>query len=50
MEQHEPSNPAPLLIRRAQRLVQMNFLEIVKDLMPDSLSTIEKLAGEIEKS
>jgi type VI secretion system protein ImpA len=50
MEQHEPSNPAPLLIRRAQRLVQMNFLEIVKDLMPDSLSTIEKLAGEVEKS
>jgi type VI secretion system protein ImpA len=50
MEQHEPSNPAPLLIRRAQRLVQMNFLEIVKDLLPDSLSTIEKLAGEIEKS
>jgi type VI secretion system protein ImpA len=50
MEQHEPSNPAPLLIRRAQRLVQMNFLEIVKDLMPDSLSAIEKLAGEVEKS
>jgi type VI secretion system protein ImpA len=50
MERHEPSNPAPLLIRRAQRLVQMNFLEIVKDLMPDSLATIEKLAGEIEKS
>jgi type VI secretion system protein ImpA len=50
MEQHEPSNPAPLLIRRAQRLVQMNFLEIVKDLLPDSLSTIEKLAGEVEKS
>jgi len=28
----------------------MNFLEIVKGLMPDSLSRIEKLAGEIEKS
>ena len=50
MEQHEPSNPAPLLIRRAQRLIQMNFMEIVKDLMPDSLSAIEKLAGEVEKS
>ena len=43
-------HPAPLLIQRAQRLIQMNFLEIVKDLMPDSLSQIEKLAGEIEKS
>jgi len=25
-------------------------MEIVKDLMPDSLAQIEKLAGEIEKS
>jgi type VI secretion system protein ImpA len=50
MERHEPSNPAPLFIRRAQRLIQMNFVEIVKDLMPDSLSQLERLAGEIEKS
>jgi type VI secretion system protein ImpA len=49
MEQHEPSNPAPLFIRRAQRLIQMNFVEIVKDLMPDSLSHLERLAGELEK-
>jgi type VI secretion system protein ImpA len=50
MEQHEPSNPAPLFIRRAQRLIQMNFVEIVKDLMPDSLAQLEKLAGEFEKT
>ena len=50
MERHEPSNPAPLFIRRAQRLIQMNFVEIVKDLMPDSLSHLERLAGEIDKS
>jgi type VI secretion system protein ImpA len=50
LEQHEPSNPAPLFIRRAQRLMTKNFMEIVKDLMPDSLSNLEKLAGEaIEK-
>jgi type VI secretion system protein ImpA len=50
LEQHEPSNPAPLFIRRAQRLMQKNFLEIVKDLLPDSLSNLEKLAGEaVEK-
>ena len=49
MERHEPSNPAPLFIRRAQRLIQMNFVEIVKDLMPDSLSQLERLAGELEK-
>ena len=50
MERHEPSNPAPLFIRRGQRLIQMNFVEIVKDLMPDSLGQLEKLAGEFEKT
>lgn len=46
MERHEPSNPAPLFIRRAKRLMEKNFIEIVRDLMPDSLSQLEKLAGE----
>ena len=45
MKAHEPSNPAPLFIRRAQRLMQKDFVEIVKDLIPDSLSNIERLAG-----
>ena len=50
LELHEPSNPAPLFIRRAQRLMAKTFVEIVKDLMPDSLSNLEKLAGgELEK-
>jgi type VI secretion system protein ImpA len=50
LELHEPSNPAPLFIRRAQRLMTKTFVEIVKDLMPDSLSSLEKLAGgELEK-
>ena len=47
---HEPSNPAPLFIRRAQRLIKKSFLEIVRDLMPDSLSQLEKLAGDVEKT
>ena len=45
LERHEPSNPAPLFIRRAQRLMTKNFLEIMKDLMPDSLPHLEGLAG-----
>jgi type VI secretion system protein ImpA len=49
LERNEPSNPAPLLIRRAQRLMLKNFVEIVKDIMPDSLSQIERLAGELEQ-
>lgn len=45
LERHEPSNPAPLLIRRAQRLLSMNFLDIMKDLAPDAVSTVENIAG-----
>lgn len=45
IERNEPSNPAPLLIRRAQRLMSKNFLEIIRDLVPDGMGQIEKLAG-----
>jgi type VI secretion system protein ImpA len=45
LERHEPANPAPLLIRRAQRLVQMSFLDILRDLAPEGMSSIEKIAG-----
>jgi len=45
IERNEPSHPAPLLIRRAQRLMSKNFLEIVRDLMPDGLGQVERLAG-----
>lgn len=45
IEQSEPSNPAPLLIRRAQRLMSRNFMEIMQDLAPESVDTIKKLAG-----
>lgn len=48
LEHHEPSNPAPLFIRRAQRLMTKNFVDIVKDLLPDSLSNLERLTGESE--
>lgn len=45
IERNEPSNPAPLLIRRAQRLMSKNFMEIIRDLVPEGLGQIEKLAG-----
>jgi type VI secretion system protein ImpA len=45
IEQSEPSNPAPLLIRRAQRLMSRNFIEIMQDLAPESVEQIQKLAG-----
>ncbi|MFB9241703.1 type VI secretion system protein TssA [Massilia antarctica] len=45
LEKHEPSHPAPLLLRRAQRLMQMNFYDIMRDLAPDSVSQIDLLMG-----
>jgi type VI secretion system protein ImpA len=44
-ERHEPSHPAPLFIRRAQRLTAKSFVEIVRDLIPDSIKQVEMLAG-----
>ena len=44
-ERNEPGHPAPLLIRRAQRLMSKNFIDIVRDLVPDGVSQIERLAG-----
>lgn len=45
LERAEPAHPAPLLIRRAQRLLRKNFLEIVEDLTPGSVSDVRKLGG-----
>lgn len=45
IERNEPSNPAPLLIRRAQRLMDKSFLEIIRDLAPDGLGQVERIAG-----
>jgi type VI secretion system protein ImpA len=44
-ERTEPGNPAPLLIRRAQRLINKSFVEIIEELAPDSLSQIRNIAG-----
>jgi len=44
-ERHEPSSPVPLLVRRAQRLVSKNFLEIVRDLSPEATRQIESIGG-----
>jgi len=41
----EPSSPIPLLLQRAQRLAGLNFLEIMKDMAPDSLMQVNLVAG-----
>jgi type VI secretion system protein ImpA len=45
LERTEPTNPAQLLLRRARRLVNKNFLELVKELAPDSLDQVARIMG-----
>jgi type VI secretion system protein ImpA len=44
-ESNEPASPIPLLLRRAQGMIGKNFIEIMKELSPDSLPRIEIVAG-----
>lgn len=41
----EPTSPLPLLLERCKRLVSSSFLDIIKDLAPDSVAKVEGLAG-----
>ncbi len=45
LEQAEPGNPAPLLIERAKKLIGVSFLEIMANLAPNALDTIETVTG-----
>lgn len=45
----EPSSPVPLLLRRAQRLVGKNFLDLLKDLAPGGVSELEVISGPSEE-
>lgn len=45
LEQAEPGNPAPLLIGRAKKLIGVDFFEIMANLAPNALDTIETVTG-----
>ncbi|WCM91907.1 type VI secretion system protein TssA [Acidovorax sp. NCPPB 2350] len=45
LERTEPTNPAPLLIRRAAKLMGLNFLDILRELSPDSVHQVETITG-----
>lgn len=45
VEKTEPTNPAPLLIRRAARLMRMGFIDILRELSPESLAQVENITG-----
>lgn len=45
LEQAEPTNPAQWLLRRARRVISMNFLEAIVELAPDGLEQAERMVG-----
>ena len=45
----EPSSPIPLLLRRAQRLVEKSFMEILEDIVPTSLDQVKIVSGETDR-
>jgi type VI secretion system protein ImpA len=42
---NEPSSPLPFLLRRAQRLVEMDFLQIIDELTPDARAHLDTIVG-----
>jgi type VI secretion system protein ImpA len=45
LERTEPTNPAQLLLRRARKLVNKNFVELVRELAPESLNEVARVMG-----
>lgn len=45
LEEAEPANPAPLLIRRARQMIGKDFVSILKEIAPDGLHQVEMIAG-----
>ena len=48
-ERAEPSSPVPLVLKRAARLAEMNFMQLMQDLSPDAISQIRVITGEKEE-
>ena len=44
-KRHEPSSPVPLLLQRARRLVSKDFMEILRDLVPEGIAQAELICG-----
>ncbi|WP_341675026.1 type VI secretion system protein TssA [Niveibacterium sp. SC-1] len=42
----EPTSPVPILLRRAQRMMGMSFLELINDMAPDGLPQAERVVGQ----
>jgi len=47
---NEPSSPVPLILTRAKRLVNLNFLDLLRDLTPDGVSQFMTISGQTDDS
>jgi type VI secretion system protein ImpA len=47
---NEPSSPVPILLHRARNLINKSFLDVIRDLVPDALSTAEGYRGRKEEA
>jgi type VI secretion system protein ImpA len=45
LERSEPTNPAPLFLRRGRQLIGHNFLQLLKALAPNALSGVAEMVG-----
>lgn len=45
LERYEPTNPAQLLLRRAARLIDKNFLQLVRELAPEAVNEVARIMG-----
>jgi type VI secretion system protein ImpA len=45
LERTEPTNPVPLILQRAKRIMSMNFLELMQDLAPNGVEQVRVVTG-----
>jgi type VI secretion system protein ImpA len=49
-QRSEPSSPVPFLLRRAARIVPMDFLEVMKELTPEAQEKILTVVGAVDST
>lgn len=45
LQTHEPTNPAQQLLRRAQRLIDLDFLQLVREFAPAAAEEVARMLG-----
>ena len=45
-QQFEPASPVPIFMKRAKKLVTMDFVDVIRELAPEAMAKIEIYSGE----